>query len=94
MEGRSIVPAFRNRALKRDQPLFFEHEGSRAVRDGKWKLVSLSGDSWELYDLEADPTEMHDLSRTMPGKTLVMARQWGAWARRCHVDATTDLLRH
>jgi arylsulfatase A-like enzyme len=32
----------------RGAPFFFEHEGSRAVRDGKWKLVSLSGDAWEL----------------------------------------------
>ena len=22
------------------EPIFFEHEGNRAVRDGEWKLVS------------------------------------------------------
>ena len=55
MEGRSLLPALENQPVARAEPLFFEHEGSRAVRDGKWKLVSLSGDAWELYDLEPIP---------------------------------------
>jgi len=92
MEGRSILPALENHPLNRDAPLFFEHEGSRAVRDGKWKLVSLSGDAWELYDLEADPTEMRDLAHAMPQRVDEMAARWEAWARRCHVDTTTDLI--
>ena len=68
MEGRSLLPALENQPIRRDAPIFFEHEGSRAVRDGQWKLVSLSGDAWELYDLDADPTEMRDLTSKMPEK--------------------------
>ncbi len=86
MEGRSLVPAFDNRPIGRDAPLFFEHEGSRAVRDGKWKLVSLAGDAWELYDIESDPTEMRDLISAMPEKSKELAAKWEAWAKRCHVD--------
>ena len=92
MEGRSLLPALVNQPLRRDAPLFFEHEGSRAVRDGKWKLVSLSGDAWELYDLEADPVEMRDLASSRPERTRALAALWEAWAKRCHVEAGRDRL--
>ena len=41
----------------------WEHEGNKAIRKGKWKLVKEQKDTyWELYDLQADPVEMNDLS--------------------------------
>jgi arylsulfatase len=86
MEGRSLLPALKNQGIDRAAPFFFEHEGSRAVRDGKWKLVSLTGDAWELYDLESDPTETRDLSSTQAEKVRSMATLWEEWARRCHVE--------
>jgi hypothetical protein len=76
MEGRSLLPALANRPVERDSPLFFEHEGSRAVRDGKWMLVSLSGEAWELYDLGADPTEMHDLISRGPARARELIAAW------------------
>ena len=39
MEGVSLRPAFEGKPLARTQPIFWEHEGNKAVRDGKWKLV-------------------------------------------------------
>jgi arylsulfatase len=86
MEGRSLVPAFANQPITRAQPFFFEHEGSRAVRDGRWKLVSLAGDNWALYDLETDPTEMKDLAKTMPEQVKELSAKWETWAVRCQVD--------
>ena len=39
-EGVSLVPAFAGKQLNRPQPIFWEHEGNRAIRSGDWKLVS------------------------------------------------------
>jgi arylsulfatase len=62
MQGRSLARAFADRPAE-SRRVFWEHEGNRAMRDGKWKLVSRHPDSWELYDLEADRTEINDLHR-------------------------------
>jgi arylsulfatase A-like enzyme len=85
MEGRSLVPAFREKALKRDA-LYWEHEGNAAVRVGDWKLVRLGRQgAWELYNLKNDRTEQHDLASEEPERTKTMAAKWEAWAERAHV---------
>jgi arylsulfatase len=85
LEGVSLAPAFQGRRLSRSQPLFWEHEGNRAVRDGKWKLVAKENASWELYDMGKDRTEMHDLAAKDPRRVKTMAAQWDAWAARANV---------
>ncbi|MCX7885926.1 MAG: arylsulfatase [Verrucomicrobiae bacterium] len=85
-EGISLIPALHGKPLRRPQPIFFEHEGNRAVRDGQWKLVAKGpAGSWELYDMEADRTEMRDLSAQLPDRVQFMAAQWEQWAHRTHV---------
>ncbi len=85
MEGRSLIPAFFNKALERDF-IFWEHSGNRAIRIGDWKLVSKTGkqktfgeadeNKWELYDLKIDPTERINLAAKYPGKTKELAEKW------------------
>jgi len=55
--------------------LFWEHEGNRAVLDGKWKLVANMGQPWELCDLEADRVELKNLAKAHPDRVETMARQ-------------------
>lgn len=86
MEGVSLRPAFAGESLSRRAPIFFEHEGNRAVRDGKWKLVSLFKGPWELYDMERDRTELNDLSKEHPDIVARLSAQYDAWARRANVD--------
>ena len=64
---------------------FWEHEGNRAFRDGKWKLVAKENQPWELYDIEADRTEMNDLASKQPAKVKELAAKWDAWAARANV---------
>lgn len=85
MEGISLRPAFANQPLERKAPLFFEHDGSRAVRDGDWKLVSMRGGEWELYNIAADRTELNNLASKYPGKVKALAALWDEWANRTNV---------
>jgi arylsulfatase len=83
-EGKSLLPAFDDRPVEREG-LFWEHEGHRAVRSGKWKAASRHGGGWELYDLEADRTELTDLAAKQPERVNELAAKWDAWAKRTNV---------
>ena len=86
LEGVSLRPALADGTLGRKQPIYFEHEGNRAVRDGRWKLVAKGpAGAWELYDMEADRTEQHDLASAEPQRLATMVGQWEAWAKRAEV---------
>ncbi|MGH8021898.1 MAG: arylsulfatase, partial [Opitutaceae bacterium] len=88
LQGRSLVPVLEGgHEPVHDEPIFWEHQGNAAVRDGRWKLVRAedgSGD-WELYDMEADRTETRDLAAQQPGRVREMAAQFEAWAARSQV---------
>lgn len=85
MEGVSLLPLLRGGTVERSSPLFWEHEGNRAVRDGKWKLVAKENRPWELYDMESDRTEMHDLAAEHPEIIARLSAAWDAWAERANV---------
>ncbi len=85
LEGKSLVPVFRTGTRQGHEALFWEHEGNRAIREGKWKLVSRRPDKWELYDLEADRTELNNLAEKHPDRVKAMADKYQAWAERANV---------
>jgi len=86
LEGISLVPAFSGEPLERTKPLFWEHTGNRAIRDGKWKLVAMGASGlWELYDMEADRSEMNDLSVKHREIAENLAVQWENWANEANV---------
>lgn len=84
--GVSLTANFAGRAITRTTPIFWEHEGNRAVRDGKWKLVSRLGFGWELYDMDNDRTELNDLAAKHPDIVKKMAEQYSQWAENNFVD--------
>ena len=79
MAGMSLMPALRGRRMPA-RTLYFEHEGHRAVREGRYKLTALRGESWKLYDMDRDRTEMDDLSGKQPKRVEALAKKWDAWA--------------
>lgn len=84
MEGTSLLPAFDNKPLQREA-LYWAHDGNRAVRVGKWKLVALTNGKWELYNMELDRAEQHDLASENDELVKKLSAKWDAWAERCHV---------
>ncbi len=68
-----------------ERTLFFEHQGNRAVRRGRWKLVALDDQPWELYDFSSDRTETNDLARTYPDLVKELAAAWDRWGAENHV---------
>ena len=96
MAGKSLVPAFADQPLDREA-IYWEHEGNRAVRMGKWKLISkaskrnsfiwdkideLAPENWELFDMDIDRTEMNDVAASNPELVTQMAEMWMAWAEK------------
>jgi arylsulfatase A-like enzyme len=85
MEGVSLRPALEGKPLARTAPIFWEHEGNRALRQGRWKIVSKHAKSWELYDIDSDRSELNDLAAGMPDRVREMVALYDAWAVRCGV---------
>lgn len=84
LEGHSLLPVMKG-GTRPPPTLGWEHEGNRALRQGKWKLVSRHKQPWELFDIEADRTEQHDLAGQDPQRVAAMAQAWEQWATRCQV---------
>jgi arylsulfatase len=81
LAGVSLLPAFRGESLGRTSPIFWEHEGNRAVRIGPWKLVAKgAAGMWELYNIDSDRAELHNLADRQPERVKELSAQWQRWA--------------
>ncbi|MCB9148389.1 MAG: arylsulfatase [Caldilineaceae bacterium] len=85
IEGESVAPLLRGERWTRERPIFWEHEGNRAVRLAEWKLVSKFPGEWELYHMDDDRTERHNLLERNQTKAADFMRQYTVWAQRCEV---------
>jgi len=85
LEGNSLLPVLKGETTDIHKELFWYREGHKAVRQGKWKLVALSGEAWELYDLDLDRTEQNDLATSYPEKVEELNKLHIQWAEKCGV---------
>lgn len=86
LEGRSLLPILRGEQRAGHEAIYFEHFGSRAVRQGDWKLVAEKEQPWELYHLAVDASETNNLADQQPERVKQLSAQWDAWAKRVHVS--------
>ena len=99
--GESLVPTFSNKALQR-KAIFWEHEMNKAVRMGKWKLVSTGeiydgtygnwkyykSGAWELYNMDIDRSELTNLAGKYPEIVRNMVAMWNEWTKKVPVYPT------
>ncbi|MHC4396992.1 MAG: arylsulfatase [Planctomycetota bacterium] len=85
LEGKTLLPIFRGKKRQGQNTIYWEHMGNKAIRHGKWKLVSVRKGKWELYDIETDRTELNDLVHKYPKKTEQLKTMYESWAKRCGV---------
>lgn len=85
LAGESLLPIFEGKQRPHPQPIFWEHEGNRAMLLGEWKIVARDRHPWELYNMVKDRTEHDDLAASQPERVADMAALYDAWAKRCHV---------
>ena len=74
---------FKTEAWERGEPIFWERAGNRAVRQGKWKLVSIYPSyRWELYDLEKDRAEALNVAGQNPLVVDALSKLYFQWAQQ------------
>lgn len=84
--GISLLPLFAGNTITRTNPVFWEHEGNRAMRMGNYKITSQVNEPWRLYDLEQDRTELNDLSAVNPALLQRMIAQYEEWYKRVNAQ--------
>jgi arylsulfatase A-like enzyme len=81
IEGISLLPVLQNKIRREQKIICWEHEGSKAIRKGKWKLVlEYPQQNWELYDMEKDRTENNDLAENYPELVAELEKEYKSWS--------------
>lgn len=55
--------------------------GSRALRQGDWKITDIGNGKWHLFNLTVDPGEVNDLSAQNPERLAVLTAAWDDYAK-------------
>ncbi|AUW59368.1 arylsulfatase [Sphingobium sp. SCG-1] len=55
--------------------------GSRAIRQGDWKITDIGDRQWRLFNIAEDPGETHDLSKEQPERLAQLVAQWDIYAQ-------------
>jgi arylsulfatase A-like enzyme len=93
LEGRSWVPYLRKTVTQvypADAAIVHELMGSRAVRQGEWKITDRGNGRWLLFNIVQDPGETRDLSAAEPEIKARMISAYDAYARDVGVITRED----
>lgn len=104
MSGRSLKPAFIKDGVTVHEKLWFYHQGSRALRQGDWKIIHSIGSrpypwrraeaeadekvNWSLYNLATDRAEQVDVSDKHLERLKAMVARWTKMGEQFLSEAT------
>ena len=83
LPGKSLLPVLTGQVTEVDRgaPIFWERAGNRAVRKGKWKIISTYPSlKWELYDIDTDRGETKDLADQKTDIVNELSAEYFKWA--------------
>jgi arylsulfatase len=78
MQGTTLVPAFHQRPIKRNKPLYWKWHKGGGIREEDTKAVFYDQE-WELYDIDADRNETRNLAAIKPKRLDAMKQRWKTW---------------
>ncbi|MCC9609262.1 arylsulfatase [Blastopirellula sp. JC732] len=76
LQGKSLLPILQGKTREPHDFLYFHFATNRAIRQGKWKLVTHRASQWELYDIEKDGTELHNVAAEHPKVVQELSQLW------------------
>ncbi len=88
MMGTSWAPWLKGKAQgvhAANQSIGTELFGSRALRQGDWKITDPGDGIWRLFDIARDPGETVDLSDKEPMRKAELEKAWDAYAHHVGV---------
>lgn len=75
--GVDLRSAFARDIRELHSTLWWQHEGNRAFRKGRWKLVAAGEQSpWELYDMSSDRSETQNVAGNHPRLVRELEALW------------------
>lgn len=87
MSGKSFAPILAGEKIADNKPIFWEHLGNKAVREGAWKLVAKKGKDWELYNLKEDRTEVNNVINVNQELANRLISDYEIWSEKVGVNA-------
>jgi arylsulfatase len=69
--GKSLVPVFKGKTVKREADICFEHFGNKAIiRDSLKLVIQHKHTDWEVFNLKADRSETNNLIKEIEPDVL------------------------
>lgn len=91
VEGESFLPILTGE-WKRQNPIFWEHEGNCGMRTERYKLVRKYPLDYELYDMYTDRTEQENIAAQNPLLLQQMIAEYEKWALRIGVKPWPEVV--
>lgn len=81
LAGKSMIPVLDGKVKSLHKFMYWEHQGSRAIRWKNWKAVwDRDINQWELYDIGSDRTEKVNMASEKPAIVKKLSAEWNKWA--------------